>query len=430
MEALVQYLWQHRLWPPGQLRLTDGRPVTVIDPGQLNTGSGPDFFNAKIRLGDRIWAGDVEIHLRASDWNRHGHAADPAYDSVILHVVTRDDCPIRRRTTGEIIPQLVVTCSPEFKRRCDDLLSRAPMEMPCADEIARSTPLHIADWMASLALERLYMKADRITSLLSQTAGDWRRACFVTLARGLGFGTNSEPLQRLALSVGLPVLDHHSDSLTALEAILFGQSGLLTDASAPDDDPYVALLRSEYAFLATKYGLTPVSSPGWKRGRLRPANMPHRRVAMLALMTLGGFDLQGRIADCRSADDARALFGRSLSGYWATHYGFGVTAGDTTPPLTLSARSADILVINVVVPMLLAHGLAVGDLDAPERAVSLLESLPPERNTVIDAMARAGLPARDALTTQALIGLRRNYCEARKCLYCRMGHRLFQRATR
>ena len=162
MEALVQYLWQHRLWPPGQLRLTDGRPVTVIDPGRLNTGSGPDFFNAKIRLGDRIWAGDVEIHLRASDWNRHGHAVDPAYDSVILHVVTRDDCPIRRRTTGEIIPQLVVTCSPEFRRRCDDLLSRAPMEMPCADEIARSTPLHIADWMTSLALERLYMKADRI----------------------------------------------------------------------------------------------------------------------------------------------------------------------------------------------------------------------------------------------------------------------------
>ena len=176
MERLMQYLWQHRLWPQQLLHTTDGQPVRIIDPGRLNTDAGPDFFSAKISIGGHIWAGDVEIHVRASDWHRHNHDGDPAYDSVILHVVDRDDASISR-SNGETIPQLCMQCTPEFSRRYDELVCRADTSLPCAAEIAALPPLHVTSWLSSLAFERLYDKVDRITSLLDRLHGDWESTC-------------------------------------------------------------------------------------------------------------------------------------------------------------------------------------------------------------------------------------------------------------
>lgn len=188
MERLMQYVWQHRLFPPRGLTTVDGIRVSVIDQGRINTGPGPDFFNAKVMIGGRLWAGDVEIHVRASDWHRHGHDSDPAYDSVILHVVDRDDTMIRRRN-GETIPQLALPCSPEFGDRYRLLTDRAPGPvLACRHVIGTMAPVHILDWISALALERLHSKADRITQMLGQYAGDWDQAAFVTLARALGFG--------------------------------------------------------------------------------------------------------------------------------------------------------------------------------------------------------------------------------------------------
>lgn len=422
MENLMQYVWQHRLWPPGQMSTVDGRQVTVIDSGQLNTGSGPDFFNAKVRIGDRLWAGDVEIHVRAGDWYRHGHDKDRAYDSVVLHVVARDDMPVRRYN-GEVIPQMVMACSPELSTRYSEMLGRASVGMPCADEISHVSSLHLNDWLTSLALERIYDKADRIGATLRRTAGDWETACFVTVARALGFGINGDPLERTAMSLSLSVLAHHSDSTFALEALLFGQSGLLD--TAPECD-YAVRLSDEYRFLAAKYGLRPVVSPGWKTGRIRPANQPHRRIALLATLCHGGFAMAADIACCNGADDARRLFRRELTGFWTTHYGFGTPSATPLSPC-LSRTSIDTMVINVVAPFIVARGLAVGDDDAVARAVALLESLPPERNSVVGQMESAGICVRDALASQAVLQLRRRYCEARKCIYCRIGHRRLSR---
>lgn len=286
MERLMQYVWQHRLALRPGMTTVDGRRLTVLDPGTLNTNSGPDFFNAKIRIADHTWVGDVEIHVRASDWHRHGHDGDPAYDSVVLHVVDCDDTPISR-SNGETIPQFAMKCEPEFHRRFTDLTGRAESELPCSPGIPQMPAPHLRSWLDALAFERVQEKAARISNILERSSGDWETACYVTVARSLGFGANGDPFQRLAMSVPLRVVGRHSDSLAAIEALLFGQSGLLDEAPAAGDG-YVQRLRTDYAFFTAKFGLRAPRPMLWKK-RMRPAGLPHRRIALLAAMLHGGF---------------------------------------------------------------------------------------------------------------------------------------------
>lgn len=426
MERLMQYVWQHRLLLTADMVTVDGRKVSVIDPGRLNTDAGPDFFNAKVRIGERIWAGDVEIHVKASDWHRHGHDGNPAYDSVVLHVVDRDDAAITR-SNGETIPQMVMQCDAEFHRRYHLLVDRADIDLPCASEIASLQPLYREDWLTALGFERLYEKADRLSELVKSYNGDWEQATYVTLARALGFGTNSEPMERLARSLPLHFLRKHSDSLTAIEALFFGQAGFL--ATAPSGDPYVEQLRREHSFFAHKFSLRQPEPFGWKMARMRPQNFPHRRVALLAAMVCDDSRLVGRLLDAKSVDELTELFRRKLSGYWADRLTFGPPSERTYD--TISKASAHILIINVAAPLLMAYGSARADDSLMERASGLLHSLPPESNSIVNLFNTAGMPCRDAFSSQAMIHLRRTLCEPRKCLYCRLGHRLLaQRARR
>ena len=414
----MQYVWQHRLWPHSHLRTVDGLPVQIIDPGKLNTDAGPDFFNAKIVIDGRKWAGDVEIHVRASDWHRHGHDDDPAYDSVILHVVDRDDTAIRR-SNGEIIPQLQMACTPDFSRRYNDLVGRADRDLPCAATIASMPGIYMADWLESLAFERIYSKTDRIDGLLSRMGGDWESACYITIARSLGFGINGDPFERLAISTPLMFIAKHCDSLLTIEALLFGQSGLLDAAPA---DSYVESLRREYAFMAHKFGLKPLQSPGWKMARMRPANFPHRRIATLAALLHGGTRMMSRLLEISNAADPAALFSPELTGYWANRYSFGAAGGNTGTALSQSSVAG--LIINAVVPLQIAYAQTHDNTALSDRAVGLLESLPAERNVIVDAFRHAGIRVDNAFISQSVIQLRRAYCETRKCLFCRIGHRM------
>lgn len=418
----MQYVWQHRLWLAPDMRTVDGRVVQVIDPGLLNTDAGPDFFNAKIRIDGRTWVGNVEIHVRASDWFRHHHDSDPAYDSVILHVVDRDDMPVRRRgSSSEIIPQLIMPCAPDFADRYAAMINHPASELACADRLAAIPSIYVNDWISALAYERVYEKSDRALSLLSRFTGDWEETCYVTLARALGFGINADAFERLALSLPLRALRKHSDSLPALEAILFGQAGLL-DSLTDLSHPYLSRLVTDYRFYATKFGLQQPRSLGWKMSRMRPQNFPHRRIALLAAMLHGGFRLMSRLLTVTTPDEAASLFSAELSGFWHEHYTFSGTP--VSAPASLSRASIHLLVINVVVPLLHAYGQATGSDAHVSRAFTLLQALAPERNSVIALFSRAGIPCPDAFTSQALLRLRRSYCETRKCLYCRLGHRI------
>lgn len=424
MERLMQYVWQHRLWLQSDMHTVDGRRVQVIDPGLLNTDAGPDFFNAKISIDGRLWAGNVEIHVKASDWFRHGHDRDDAYESVILHVVDRDDAVVRRHD-GEVIPQLRMPCAEDLNIHYTRLLSSACADLPCAAHLSGMPQVQLCSWITSLAYERLYEKTDRIDQLLQRFAGDWEQACYITLARCLGFGKNNDAFERLALSVPLAFVRKHADNPQAVEALLFGQAGFL-EGTLPDE--YSRGLKREYDFLCTKFGLRRPESLGWKMARMRPATFPMRRIALLAaLLGDDGFRMLQRIVNITDIDSACRLFMPELSNYWRTRYNFGTAT--QTALASMSRSSALIVVINVVVPLMLAYGNARSDTSLTDRAVELLQSIPAEHNSITDMFAAAGITVRDAFTSQALIQLRRQYCEQRKCLYCRIGHRMLSTAA-
>lgn len=416
----MQYVWQNRLWSPAGMKTVDGRRVTVLDPGLLNTDAGPDFFNAKIEIDGRLWAGNVEIHVRASDWHRHGHDSDPAYDSVVLHVVDRDDARILRPGGGEI-PQLVMKCSPDFHQKYSDMVDRPLTSLACADEIGGLPLLYLHDWIDSLALSRLIRKADRVLELVRRFEGHWDSAIYVVLARALGFGVNGDAFERLALSLPLRALLKHRDSLVCVEGLLFGQSGLMDELEGDDIPAHVRRMKEEYAFMAKKFNLVRPTSLGWKMSRMRPQNFPHRRIATLAALVASGFRIGYEIIDARDERQARELFNVPLTGFWAGRYNFTSEGAPTTR--ALSHASVGILIINVVVPVIYAYAEQTGDDAMRERAIALLQNLKPERNSITGLFAAAGVGCGNAFCSQALVELRTNYCNQRKCLYCRIGHR-------
>lgn len=421
----MQYVWKHRLWRSEDMVTNTGKKVRVVDPGLLNTDAGPDFFNAKIEIDGHMWVGNVEMHYRATDWKRHRHDSDKAYDSVILHVVAKDDAPVRR-TNGELIPQLVLEVSPQFNADYASLVG-ATIEVPCAEKIKQVPHLTIVEWVEGLAFERLHGKVERIHQLLDSFNGSWEDVCYVTLARNFGFGINNDAFERLARRTPLRLLGKHSDSVLQIEALLFGQAGML-DAQKPGMDSYYNQLCTEYAFLSNKFQLTPMEKESWKLFRIRPQNFPYRRIAMLAQFIEGGFRMMNRILDAEGEKEMRALFEVELSGYWTKHYTFGKPNERATA--TLSRSSIDIILINTVAPLLYAYGELTGNYEMTDKAIKLLEDLRAESNSIVAHFVAYGIDCPDALTSQALVQLKREYCDARKCIYCKIGHHLLSKAAR
>lgn len=421
----MQYVWKHRLWRSEDMVTNTGKKVRVVDPGLLNTDAGPDFFNAKIEIDGHMWVGNVEMHYRATDWKRHHHDSDKAYDSVILHVVAKDDAPVRR-TNGELIPQLVLEVSPQFNADYASLVG-ATIEVPCATKIKQVPHLTIVEWVEGLAFERLHGKVERIHQLLDSFNGSWEDVCYVTLARNFGFGINNDAFERLARRTPLRLLGKHSDSVLQIEALLFGQAGML-DAQKPGMDSYYNQLCTEYAFLSNKFQLTPMEKESWKLFRIRPQNFPYRRIAMLAQFIEGGFRMMNRILEAEGEKEMRALFEMELSGYWTKHYTFGKPNERATA--TLSRSSIDIILINTVAPLLYAYGELTGNYEMTDKAIKLLEDLRAESNSIVSHFVAYGIDCPDALTSQALVQLKREYCDARKCIYCKIGHHLLSKAAR
>lgn len=425
MEKLMQYIWEYRLWNPAEIQTNDGRKVRIIDPGRRNDDAGPDFFNAKIEIDGFMWAGNVEIHYRASDWKRHGHDKDKSYDSVILHVVDKDDAPVYR-TNGERIPQIVMHCSPKFNEKYSDLVN-AKVEIPCKTQIAQLTGLERAEWLESMAFERLRDKSSRIKSILDINRGDWEEACYITFARTLGFGINNDAFELLAKSLPLNLLHKHSDSMLQLEAFFFGQAGMLNEPSYAGDHYYDQLCR-EYNFLKNKFSLRQPEGMVWKTLRMRPQNFPCRRIAALAHYVFNGFRLMADILDAKGDYDKLVeLFKINLSGYWDTHYSFSHESPRGTN--ALGPKSIDILLINVVAPLYYLYGETTDNYDMVEYATSLLELLKPERNRCTILFTNAGLKVENALDSQAVVQIYKQYCQQRKCLYCHVGHKLLSVAA-
>ena len=424
MEEIFQILWQNRMFGLS-FPLDDGRRVRVLDPGVLNHDAGPDFFNAKVKIDGHTWAGNIEIHMKASDWHRHGHDSDPAYDNVILHVVGLSDTRIRRRTDDSEIPQMSVRL-PENFYRTFAYLTNTNSEIRCAKRLHTIDGLRRADWIESLSIERLQAKATRIEEALHHYNGDWNTACFMTLARALGFGLNSIPFEMLAQSIDLHPLRRPSDNILQMEAIFFGQAGLL-DPTAHQTDRRYQLMCREYRFLARKYSLHPIPRASWKFARTRPQNLPYRRIALLAKAMAETPDLLQRIVQTGGDEERlRQLFRWEVDGYWSRRFTFGDDCQSEANPPSLSEPSISVLLINVAAPLLYAHALLHSAHDMQEAATALLAGLPPERNAIVRSWQQLGLEAKDAAASQALIHLRKEYCDKHECMRCRFGHHILR----
>ncbi|WP_455627642.1 DUF2851 family protein [Parabacteroides chinchillae] len=422
MERLLHYVWKYKLYPSAPLVTTGGVSIEVLDPGTLNTNAGPDFFNAKVKMDDTVWAGSVEIHDKASDWFLHKHDKDKAYDSVILHVTACDDATIYRMN-GEPVPQFVLSVPDNVRQNIEWLLLR-DIPVPCISCIQMIEPLHLSIWTDALLSERLERKTRDIELLLEQHNNDWNEVFYVTLTRNFGFGVNNDAFEWLAKSLPLRYIQKQRSSSSQIEALLFGQAGMLEE---DNDCHYYRLLQREYCFLRHKFGLKPLDESLFKSLRIRPVNFPHLKLAQLAAIWVQHDTLFSAILDAYSTGEIKKYFRISPSDYWRTHYHFRYASPEKEKPM--GENALNILLINTVVPMLFAYGKRNKLPEYCERSMRLLESIPPERNHIVATFTNAGMLVRNAGDTQALIQLKREYCEKKKCLYCRIGFRLIKRSN-
>lgn len=425
MEELIHYAWKHKMFPLKPLQTTDGAAVEVLDTGLHNCNAGPDFFNAKVKIDGVLWVGNVEIHDKASDWFAHGHDRDPRYDNVVLHVVARADAEAVT-SHGQRPPQMVLDVPSHVRDHYQELLTTEEYP-PCYRIIPSLSSLSVHSWMSALALERLERKTEAIAQRVQACGESWEAAYFVTLARNYGFGVNGDAFELWARSLPLNSVAHHRDNLFQVEAFFLGQAGLLDPASVPErhrdaaiKEEYFQKLSAEYRYLSHKFGLRPIDGHLWRFLRLRPQNFPTIRIVQLARLYHNHSARLSRLAECGTVEEAEKLLETSVTPYWETHYVFGSVSKRSEK--RLSKSSLTLLVINTVVPMLFAYGRHKGNERLCERALSFLEELRAERNHIVRMWQEVGLDVRTAADSQALIQLKKAYCDKRDCLRCRFGY--------
>lgn len=421
MEQLLYYVWKHKIFPLKALQTTAGLSVEVIDPGLPNTDAGPDFFNAKLKIDGTLWVGNVEIHTLSSDWYRHGHDKDRAYDSVILHLCERIDGEVLR-SNGEAIPQMLLTCPEGIKAHYDELC-RADAYPPCYSILPTLPTLTVHSWLTALQTERFEQKAHAIGERLKRCNLHWEDAFFVTLARNFGFGLNGDAFETWAGLVPFRAVDKHRDDLFQVEAFFFGQAGLL---AAETGDAYYLKLQKEFRYLQHKFGLPPLMDLTlWRFLRLRPDNFPHVRLAQLAYLYHKEHSLFSRVMEADTLKEVKQVLSTRTSVYWEEHFNFSKSSPRREK--ALGENSQELLIINTVVPFLYAYGLHKADERLCDRATRFLEELKAENNQIIRLWGGAGLLVRTAADSQALLQLRKEYCDKKKCLYCRFGYEYLRR---
>ena len=399
MERLLHYVWKHKILPLKPLTTEDGQELEVIDPGLHNHDQGPDFFNAKIRLAGTVWAGNVEVHLRSSDWYRHHHESDAAYNSVILHVVGEIDGEVVTQE-GKTLPQVKLDI-PEGIRQSYEELCRTEDYPRCHRIISSIPSIKTHQWMDALLVERLKERSEKVAGRAERTGGDWERATFVTLSRSFGFGLNGDAFERWAMRIPLSAAGKHRDDLFQIEALFLGMAGLIDDVEPHKSSQEVQLLQQEFEFLKHKFSLeNPMKREDWRFLRTRPGNFPYMRILQIAELYHSGRAQMSRLLEAKSVEELLTCL--AVKG--------------------MTAASRRLLIINTVVPLLFAYGRHTSNEDICQRSIRLLEELPAENNYILRQWNDCGLKVKTAADSQALIQLKRQYCDRIDCLRCRFGY--------
>jgi len=419
-EDFLQYVWKHSLYDNSNLHTTTGLPITIIRGGTHNTDSGPDFFNAQIKIGETTWAGNIEIHRNASDWYKHGHHTDKAYNNVVLQVVQTADAIVTLQN-GEALATLVLPFDQQLFNNYQQLLSQ-DLWIHCANQIAKVDTITIDLTLNALLVERLEDKIHYIRTCFERNNSSWEETFYQLLARNFGTPTNADPFELLARSLPIKILGKHKSSLLQIEALLFGQAGFLSDSACDDD--YFQSLKKEYDFLQHKFALLPLEKHLWKFLRLRPSNFPTVRIAQFAALIYNSSGLFSRVIETKEITALTKLMEAKASAYWDTHYLFGVQAKPQAKRIGKSMTNT--IIINTVIPILFLYGTTRDAQEFRNRAIDFLEALPSESNAITKTWGEHGIAVKNASYSQALIQLKKQYCDRDHCLRCRIGNKIIR----
>lgn len=417
-EKFIQFIWRYRRIETQALSSTQREPLQIIHFGEYNTNAGPDFLHAKIKIGDTLWAGHVEMHIKASDWHKHKHDDNASYQNVILHVVWEADTEIHR-ADGQIIPclELKPITTPELYSRYKKLLKN-PDKIPCQYALSDIPAIKINLWLDRLLVERLHQKTQYWERILQQTNQNWEQVFYQALAQSMGLPVNKTAMESLAERTPLLLLQKHRDQLFQMEALLFGQAGFLSETTFTNT--YPKELQREYAFLQKKYQLQPLSSLNWKFSRMRPTHFPTIRIAQLALLISQSHYLFSKIIALQTIEEAYNMLAVKTSYYWKNHYRFDQVSPRRTEK-KLGQSTIDLMMINTIIPFIFLYGKKMGLPAYADRALHLMEQIKAENNHLIRAWIDRGLSPQNACQSQGLLQLYKHYCTQKRCLECAIG---------
>ena len=418
-EDFLHFIWENRLFDERSLRIND-EPAEIIETGQHNFASGPDFFNARIKIGNTQWAGNVEIHVKASDWFRHNHQDDPSFYNVILHVVYKKDCTLER-PGGEEIPCMELKIDDKLLQKYNTI-KLSPDAFPCKNLLPRIEKIYLSDWISKLMIERLQEKTLEIDTVLAGNTYNWEETLYFLLGRSFGFKINAFPFETLIRTTPLNILLRFRENPLTINAILFGQAGFLEDILTEDD--YYRSLQREYHPLIKKLPQRALDKSNWKFMGARPGNFPLIRIAQFASIVAQQYPLFAELTDHPDLKSWRKIVESGCQSYWETHNLFGKTGKPRR--LKMGKMSVDLVILNSFIPVVFHYGTMRKRDDLKEQMLQMLEQLPAEKNVILSKWNKTGLKAVNAFDSQALIHLTTRYCRHRKCLNCMIGGRFIK----
>ena len=417
-EEFLHYLWEFRLID-SEINTISGEPVIILHPGQHNSNGGPDFINSRIRIGGMLWAGNVEIHVQQGDWFRHKHHLDPVYEHIILHVVYSNDEPPDEKLPETFPTTIIKDHFPEsIYHKYTDLLENIKW-IPCQSTIGNIEPFCFEQWSTALIVERLVQRSEELKKLWMMNQFDWEETFYQGLAQSFGITLNTLPFELLSKALPTKILLKYIQQPFQIEALVFGQAGMLNRAFTDD---YSCSLKKEYDFLSAKHGLIPIEASLWKFLRIRPPGFPTIRLAQWAVLLKQCNTLFSELIECKKREELMKIFSVQASAYWDIHYLFEKRSPGK--PKIFGESAIHLLIINFVAPFLFFYGEEMRNDDFKERSISFLEQLPGEKNTITGKWKNLGLPVDNALKTQALLQLKKHYCDDKKCLECRIGRKI------
>jgi hypothetical protein len=421
-EEFLYYVWQHKIFSNLKLQTSDNKEISIQKSGIHNKNSGPDFLNAQVKIGNQLWAGNVEMHIKSSDWYLHKHEEDPNYDAVILHVVWEHDATVFSKNNKPLATlELKNFVVKGLLENYNSLVYHQQKFIPCESQLPKVDDFILNNWLERLYFERLEHKSTFIKDLLLDTNADFEAVLFQLLAKNFGLKVNGEAFLQLATSIEFSVIRKERFDLEQLTALFFGQAGFLEEDL---EEHYHQQLKQHYTYLKHKHNLESISKNAFQFFRMRPQNFPTIRIAQLASLLFTHQNLFSKLMNIHKKEDFYALFSFEIDAFWKTHYTF--ESESKKSPKKLTKSFVDLIIINTIIPLKFVYLQSRGEVDENE-IIQLIKQVSSEKNSVISNFASLEIKAKNALESQALLELKNNYCTKKRCLQCAIGNSLLRK---